>query len=108
LSIPHTYIILETTFSPLNLDKTLTKKITKIIKPLSEYLSDYMAQKLYTNLGAKGMVIILGKQKNLTTPPSFSGPKCRGEILIYIPWQKRYLILGQNLKTISPPTLCQK
>jgi len=28
-----------------------------------------MAQKLYTNLGAKGMVIILGKQKNLTTPP---------------------------------------
>jgi hypothetical protein len=57
-----------------------------------------MAQKPYTNPGAKRMVIILGKQKNLTTPPSFPGPKCRGEILIYIRGQKRYLILGQNLK----------
>jgi hypothetical protein len=27
-----------------------------------------MAQKLYNNPGAKRMVIILGKQKNLTTP----------------------------------------
>jgi hypothetical protein len=32
-----------------------------------------MAQKLYTNLGAKRMVIILGKQKNLTTPPPSLG-----------------------------------
>jgi hypothetical protein len=45
------------------------------------------------------MVTEMGKQKNLTTPPSFPGPKCRGEILIYIPGQKRYLFPGQNLKT---------
>jgi hypothetical protein len=44
------------------------------------------------------MVIILGQAKNYKPPPYNPGPKCRGEILIYIPWQKRYLILGQNLK----------
>jgi hypothetical protein len=32
-----------------------------------------MAQKLYTNLGAKRMVIILGKRKNLTTPLTILG-----------------------------------
>jgi hypothetical protein len=45
------------------------------------------------------MVIEMGKQYLLTTPPSNPGPKCRGEILIYIPGQKRYLFLGKNLKT---------
>jgi len=49
------------------------------------------------------MVIISQKRYLLTTPPSFPGPKCRGEILIYIPGQKRYLFPGQNLKIISPP-----
>lgn len=83
-----------------------------------------MAQKLYTNPGAKRMVINLGKLKNLTTPPSNPGPKCRGDnyILnlwaksranntgqeyrarifsqkfIYIPGQKGWLYMGQNLK----------
>ena len=47
-----------------------------------------MAQKLYTNTGAKRMVINLGKQKNLTTPPSFPGPKCRGENYILNLWAK--------------------
>jgi hypothetical protein len=51
------------------------------------------------------MVILRGKRKNLTTPPNNPGPKCRGEILIYIPWQKRYLILGQNCFFFIPPTL---
>jgi len=54
------------------------------------------------------MVIILGKQYFFTTPPSFPGPKCRGEILIYIPGQKRYLFPGKNLKIISPPATLQK
>jgi hypothetical protein len=54
------------------------------------------------------MVIEMGKRKNLTTPPNNPGPKCRGEILIYIPWQKRYLFPGKNLKIISPPATLQK
>jgi hypothetical protein len=49
------------------------------------------------------MVIKMGKRKSQTTPPTIPGPKCRGEILIYIPWQKRYLFLGKNGKIISPP-----
>jgi hypothetical protein len=49
------------------------------------------------------MVIEKGKRKSQTTPPSFPGPKCRGENLIYIPGQKRYLFPGKNLKIISPP-----
>jgi len=44
------------------------------------------------------MVIKKGKQKNLTTPLNNPGPKCRGEILIYIPGQKRYLFPGKNTK----------
>jgi hypothetical protein len=47
-----------------------------------------MAQKLYTNTRAKRMVINLGKQKNLTTPPSNPGPKCRGENYILNLWAK--------------------
>jgi hypothetical protein len=70
---------------------------------LSETLSDNPGQKLYTNYKAKRMVTEMGKRKNLTTPPNNPGPKCRGEILIYIPWQKRYLFPGKNLKIISPP-----
>jgi len=53
------------------------------------------------------MVILRGKRKNLTTPPSFPGPKCRGEILIYIPGQKGWLYLGENSKIISPPYVPQ-
>lgn len=49
------------------------------------------------------MVIEKGKRKSQTTPPTIPGPKCRGEILIYIPWQKRYLFPGKNGKIISPP-----
>ena len=45
----------------------------------------------------------MGKRKSQTTPTSNPGPKCRGEILIYIPGQKRYLFPGKNLKIISPP-----
>jgi hypothetical protein len=70
---------------------------------LSETLSDNPGQKLYTNYKAKRMVIEMGKRKNLTTPPNNPGPKCRGEILIYIPWQKRYLFPSKNGKIISPP-----
>jgi hypothetical protein len=41
-----------------------------------------MAQKLYTNTLAKRMVINLGKQKNLTTPPPILGQNV-GEKIIY-------------------------
>jgi hypothetical protein len=45
------------------------------------------------------MVIILGQAKNYKPPPNNPGPKCRGEILIYIPGQKGWLYLGENGKT---------
>jgi hypothetical protein len=50
------------------------------------------------------MVIILGQAKNYK-PPKNPGPKCRGENLIYITGQKRYLIPGQNCFFFIPPTL---
>jgi hypothetical protein len=40
---------------------------------MSDFFIRNMAQKIYTNLGAKRMVILRGKQKNLTTPPPYLG-----------------------------------
>ena len=69
---------------------------------MSEYLSDNPGPKtIYQSKGKKDGYR-KGKTEKLNHPPNNPGPKCRGEILIYIPWQKRYLFLGQNEKIYNP------
>jgi hypothetical protein len=70
---------------------------------LSEYLSDNLGQKTLHQLQGKKDGYKNGKTKISDHPPNNPGPKCRGEILIYIPGQKRYLFPSKNGKIISPP-----
>jgi len=65
---------------------------------LSETLSENLGPKTTYQLQGKKDGYNISKTISLNHPPSFPGPKCRGEILIYIPGQKRYLFPGKNTK----------
>jgi len=62
-------------------------------------------QKILYQLRGKKDGYSQGKTEKLNHPPNNPGPKCRGENLIYIPGQKRYLSVGQNCFFFLPPTL---
>jgi len=64
---------------------------------LSETLSETKPKNYILILGKKDGYK-KGKTEKFNHPPNNPGPKCRGENLIYIRGQKRYLFLGQNDK----------